>query len=59
MLHIIQTFINACRFALLCFKIDEMPKFRHIQTQITLQVPKFRQGILYVHHLGHLHSMAV
>ena len=33
--------INACRFASFCFKIDEIPKFRHIQTQITLQVPKF------------------
>ena len=37
--------MNACRFALFCFKIDEMPNFRHIQTQITLQVPKFRLGI--------------
>ena len=37
--------INACRFTVFCFKIDKMPKFRHTRTQITLQVPKFRQGI--------------
>ena len=42
--QIIQTFINKClnHFA---SKLMQMPKFRHIQTQITQQVPKFRQDI--------------
>ena len=34
-------------------KLMQMPKFRHIKTQITQQMPKFRQGIFFVYLLDY------